>query len=251
MSGNRLYSTTVTLERPTHIRGESFRMSHQDISTQPAPGRTERVLRWATTTLKAIMIAMAILAVYSGPIVWIYSGIFCTVFAFMPTIVFRYTGLSLPVALEFLLFLSLFLHVGGGALGIYSMWGSWDIVTHFVSAFMLALVGITVVFLANEYWNFMVLTPARVVLVTMVIAMSLGFIWEGMEWTADKLFAIRAQDGAADTVLDLVMDAVGGLAAALLAVRWVGNGTLTRMTTDISKVISGDRTITDPVPLPH
>ena len=226
-------------------------MSHQDISTQPAPGRTERVLRWATTALKVIMVAMAILAVYSGPIVWIYSGIFCTVFVFMPTIVYRYTGLSLPVALEFLLFLSLFLHVGGGALGIYSMWGSWDIVTHFVSTFMLALVGITVVFLANDHLDFMVMTPARVVLVTMVIAMSLGFIWEGMEWSADRMFGIRAQDGTADTVLDLVMDAVGGMAAALLAVRWVGNGTLTRMTTDIGRVLSGDRHITDPVPLPQ
>jgi hypothetical protein len=163
----------------------------------------------------------------------------------------RYTGLSLPVALEFLLFLALFLHVGGGALGIYSMFGAWDIVTHFVSTFMLALVGMTLVYLANHHWGFMRMTPGRVVLVTMVIAMTLGFAWEGMEWAADRLFAIRAQDGISDTVMDLVMDAVGGLVAAVLAVRWVGNGTLARMTSELGQVLAIRGVASEPAPAPR
>ncbi|UCC93136.1 MAG: hypothetical protein JSW25_00195 [Thermoplasmata archaeon] len=204
---------------------------------QPVPGRYDRHLWWATTALKAVMVVLAIVAVFRGPEVWVYSGIFCAVFAFVPTVIRRATGLSMPVALEFLLFLALFLHVGGGALGIYDMFGPWDMVTHFVSTFMLALFGFTLVFIANHQWAFMTMTPGRVILVTMVIAMSLGFIWEGMEWAADKLFDIRAQDGIADTLMDLVMDAVGGLAASLLAVRWVANGTLEGMTKDLSRVL--------------
>ncbi len=184
------------------------------------------------------MVALAILAVFRGPEVWVYSGIFCAVFAFVPTILRRATGISMPITLEFLLFLALFLHVGGGALGIYDMFGPWDMVTHFVSTFMLALIGFTLFFIANHHWDLVRLTPARVVLVTMVVAMSLGLAWEGMEWAADKLFDIRAQDGIADTVMDLVMDAVGGLAAALLALRWVANGTLSRMTADLSRLIA-------------
>lgn len=205
---------------------------------QPAPGRHDRALWWATTGLKGLMVALAVLAVFRGPEVWVYSGIFCAVFAFVPTILRRATGISMPVALEFLLFLALFLHVGGGALGIYDVFGPWDMVTHFVSTFMLALIGFTLFFIADHHWDLVRLTPARVVLVTMVIAMSLGFLWEGMEWAADKLFDIRAQDGIADTLMDLVMDAVGGMAAAILAVRWVRNGTLVTMTADLSRLLA-------------
>ena len=198
-----------------------------------------------------MMVILAIKAIFSGPEVWVYSGIFCTVFVFVPTLMRRYLDISIPVALEFLLFLALFLHVGGGALGIYDMFGPWDLVTHFVSTFMLALIGITLFYMANHHWDIMRMTPARMVLVTMIIAMSLGFLWEGMEWAADRLFDIRAQDGIADTLGDLVMDAVGGLAAAMLAVRWVGNGTLDRMTTDVSRIISRDIPLADHRPVPR
>lgn len=196
------------------------------------------------------MVILAIKAVFTGKEVWIYSGIFCAAFAFAPSLVRRCTGLSLPIALEFLLFLALFLHVGGGALGIYSMFGAWDIVTHLVSTFMLALVGITLVYLANHHWGFMRMAPSMVVLTTMVIAMTLGFAWEGMEWAADRLFDIRAQDGISDTVMDLVMDAVGGLAASVLAVRWVGNGTLARMTSELGEVLSIRDSVSEPCPVP-
>jgi len=221
--------------------------------TQPRSGRTEQALRWSTTALKVMMVVLAIKAVLSGPEVWVYSGIFCTVFVFVPTLMRRYLDISMPVALEFLLFLALFLHVGGGALGIYDVFGPWDIVTHFVSTFMLALIFVTLFFVANHHWGLMRMTPARIVLVTMVIAMSLGLLWEGMEWAADKLFDIRAQDGIGDTLMDLVMDAVGGMAAALLAVRWARNGTLDRMTVHISGVSTRDTeegpfNIPDPAP---
>ncbi len=217
-----------------------FKITVESELTQPGSGRTDQALRWSTTALKAMMVVLAIKAVFSGPEVWVYSGIFCTVFVFVPTLMRRYLDLSMPVTLEFLLFLALFLHVGGGALGIYDVFGPWDMVTHFVSTFMLALIFFTLFFMANHHWGIMRMTPTRVVLVTMVIAMSLGFLWEGMEWAADKLFDIRAQDGIGDTLMDLVMDAVGGMAAALLAVRWAQNGTLARMTADISRVLNRD-----------
>lgn len=224
-------------------------ISVNDDTTQPAQGRYDVPLRWATTALKAIMVVLAIVAVFRGPEVWVYSGIFCAAFAFMPTILRRTTGLSIPVALEFLLFLALFLHVGGGALGLYNIFGTWDMLTHFVSTFMLALIGITLVYMVNNQWGSMKMTPGMVVLLTMVIAMSLGLSWEGMEWAADKMFDIRAQDGIADTLMDLVMDAVGGMAAALLAVRWVRNGTLARMTSDLMGVLSRGRSLTEPAPV--
>jgi hypothetical protein len=178
------------------------------------------------------MVALAIFAVFRGPEVWVYSGIFCAVFAFVPTLLRRYADINIPVRLEFLLFLALFLHVGGGALGLYNMFWSWDMLTHFVSTFMLALMGFVLFALVNARRVLVDLTPARIIVITMVIAMSLGLIWEGMEMAADILVDLRAADDINDTLLDLVMDAIGGLAAALLLVRWHKDGTLLRTTSE-------------------
>lgn len=182
---------------------------------------------------------MAFKAVFDGVQVWIYSGIFCIFFAMVPTLLRRYADINIPWKLEFLLFLALFLHVGGGAMGLYNVFWSWDMVTHFVSTFMLALIGFIMFFIVNERLGFLQLNARKIILITMVIAMSLGLIWEGMEIAADMLVDLRAADDINDTMLDLVMDVFGGLAAALLAVRWHRDGTLQRTSSEFGSGMDG------------
>ena len=182
---------------------------------------------------------MAFKAVYDGVQVWIYSGIFCIFFAMVPTLLRRYADINIPWKLEFLLFLALFLHVGGGALGLYNVFWTWDMVTHFMSTFMLALIGFILLFIVNERLGFLQLNARKIIIITMIIAMSLGLIWEGMEIAADMLVDLRAADDINDTLLDLVMDAAGGLAAALLAVRWHKDGTLKRTSSEFGSGLDG------------
>ena len=182
---------------------------------------------------------MAFKAVFDGVQVWIYSGIFCIFFAMVPTLLRRYADINIPWKLEFLLFLALFLHVGGGAMGLYNIFWTWDMVTHFVSTFMLALIGFFLFFIVNERLGFLQLNARKIILITMVIAMSLGLIWEGMEIAADMLVDLRAADDINDTMLDLVMDVVGGMAAALLAVRWHRDGTLQRTSSEFGSGLDG------------
>ncbi len=201
--------------------------------------RRGEIVGHVTTVLKIAIVVLALKAVFDGVEVWIYSGIFCIFFALVPTLLRRYADINIPWKLEFLLFLALFLHVGGGALGLYNVFWTWDMVTHFVSTFMLALIGFIFFVLVNERLKMIELTPAKIVIITMVIAMSLGLIWEGMEMAADALVDLRAADNIDDTLLDLVMDAVGGLAAALLAVRWHKDGTLQRTTSEFGGGLDG------------
>jgi hypothetical protein len=182
---------------------------------------------------------MAFKAVFDGVQVWIYSGIFCIFFAMVPTLLRRYADINIPWKLEFLLFLALFLHVGGGAMGLYNVFWTWDMVTHFVSTFMLALIGFILFFIVNERLGFVKLNARKIILITMIIAMSLGLIWEGMEIAADMLVDLRAADDINDTMLDLVMDVVGGMAAALLAVRWHKDGTLQRTSAEFGSGLDG------------
>lgn len=201
--------------------------------------RLAKMFGHITTILKVLIVIMAFKAVFDGVQVWIYSGIFCIFFAMVPTLLRRYADINIPWKLEFLLFLALFLHVGGGAMGLYNVFWSWDMVTHFVSTFMLALIGFIMFFIVNERLGLVQLNTRKIILLTLIIAMSLGLIWEGMEIAADMLVDLRAADDINDTMLDLVMDAVGGTVAALLAVRWHRDGTLHRMSSEFGSGLDG------------
>jgi hypothetical protein len=201
--------------------------------------RLAKMFGHITTILKVLIVIMAFKAVFDGVQVWIYSGIFCIFFAMVPTLLRRYADINIPWKLEFLLFLALFLHVGGGAMGMYNVFWTWDLVTHFVSTFMLALIGFIMFFIVNERFGLLQLNTRKIILLTLIIAMSLGLIWEGMEIAADMLVDLRAADDINDTMLDLVMDAVGGTAAALLAVRGHRDGTLQRTSSEFGSGLDG------------
>jgi hypothetical protein len=94
-------------------------------------------------------------------------------------------------------------------------------------------------FIVNERFGLLQLNTRKIILLTLIIAMSLGLIWEGMEIAADMLVDLRAADDINDTMLDLVMDAVGGTAAALLAVRGHRDGTLQRTSSEFGSGLDG------------
>lgn len=55
------------------------------------------------------------------------------------------------------------------------------------------------------------------------LGVSLGVLWEMVEWAYDGLVPNNAILGKGDTMMDLAMDALGGLVAGCLAVRMLGH----------------------------
>ena len=51
------------------------------------------------------------------------------------------------------------------------------------------------------------------------VGIALGALWEVAEWGADLVLPGNVIKGKHDTVMDLIMDTAGALAAAALAVR--------------------------------
>lgn len=180
----------------------------------------------------------AVVALIQGEMVWVVTGLFVLVFTFVPTILRRNYQISIPWLLELLIFLALFLHVIGGVFHLYGSIERWDTMTHFVSTFMLAVVGLTVIYLMHVYWDGLTMDVRAIMVFTLFIAAFLGVIWEVLEWSADQIFGTQEQHGLDDTMKDLVMDMVGAMIAAMLGAKWIMDGTLRAMTADFGDAMN-------------
>ena len=117
-------------------------------------------------------------------------------------------------------FASLFL---GEVRGYYTRFWWWDIALHAGSGFLLGIVGFLLVYLLNEIERIGVhMKPGFVAFFAFLFALGIGALWEVFEFTMDSVFGMNMQkamlgdaSGLTDTMLDLVVDAVGALVIAL------------------------------------
>lgn len=208
-----------------------------DAELQAYIKRAKRVAM-LSLALKVGIIISALIALVDGSYVWVFAGLFALVFSLLPTILRRNYQISIPWVLELLIFLALFLHVAGGVFNLYGKFHWWDTMTHFISTFMLAVVGLTVVYLMHVYWDGLKMDIRAIMIFTLFIAAFLGALWEVMEWSADQIFGTTEQHGLNDTMKDLVMDMVGAMLASMLGAKWIIDGTLRRMTADFGDALN-------------
>ena len=200
--------------------------------------RTVRRYMALDYTLKAGIVVLAMGALYQREGVWVFGGLFALAFTFVPSLLKRNYQISIPWLLELLIFWALFLHVAGGVLDLYDRFDNWDTVTHFVSAFMLGVVALTIIYLMHVYWDGLTMDVRAIMILTVVIGAFLGVIWEVIEWSTDTVFGTMEQHGLDDTMKDLVMDMVGAMLAALLGAKWIMDGTMRRMTADFGDALN-------------
>lgn len=110
-------------------------------------------------------------------------------------------------------------NAAGYLFGLYPRFAWFDEAVHAYTTFALTLV-------LSLYLYGAVLTGARshallLVLVVASVGLALGALWEVGEWGFDQLVAGDVIRGKRDTILDLVMDAGGALAAGWVAVGMV------------------------------
>lgn len=219
----------------TVTSGELEGLSGEELASYLLRARRVAMISLA---LKAGIIVAAGLALVSGSYVWVFAGLFALAFSFVPTVLRRNYRISIPWILELLIFLALFLHVIGGVFDLYDRFERWDTMTHFVSTFMLAIVGLTVIYVMHVYWEGLTMDIRAIMVFTVFIGAFLGVTWEVMEWSADQVFGTTEQHGLNDTMKDLVMDMIGAMLAAVLGAKWIVDGTLRRMTADFGRSLN-------------
>lgn len=120
-------------------------------------------------------------------------------------------------------FASLFL---GEFRSYYERFWWWDVALHTTSGLLLGLLGFLLVYALNQDKRIdMHMQAGFVALFAFTFAVTVGTLWEILEFAADQLFGMRMQkpmsgdpSGLTDTMWDLIVDALG--AAAVSGFGW-------------------------------
>ena len=149
----------------------------------------------------------------------------------LPTLLRRKWGWHIPSRMMILYVVFLYASIYLGEVrNFYYRIPHWDNILHGFSGLMLGALAFSVIQLLNQSDRIpLALSPAFVAVFTFCFAVTAGVVWELYEFAADGLLGTNMQkfgpwDGAVfegraalhDTMVDLIVDALGGLVMALV-----------------------------------
>ena len=187
---------------------------------------------WADTLQLWIAIALqlSILGVLIGALVrqnWLVGFTASIVFTltFLPAIIERHLRVHLPI--EFTVATCIFLYAAfalGEVRQFYDTVWWWDLMLHSFSALVMGLGGFLFVYVFYKTRHIRI-APSYVALVSLGFAVTLGTLWEILEFLMDQGFGLNMQrSGLVDTMTDLMVDTGGGLIAAWFGYHYVKGG---------------------------
>jgi hypothetical protein len=171
--------------------------------------------------LMQVFIAIStISALYIGDYFVAFSGVIALILTMVPYLVRRSVHIIVPWKVNFLIALSLFLHIAGYSYQWYAdLYPYYDKIAHFIASITISLLGFLTVFMLDR---FSCLRMKRWQIFFFIIMFTLAFssIWEIWEFMLDTLFgpllSKPLQQGLDDTMVDLILDLVGALIVAFL-----------------------------------
>lgn len=118
---------------------------------------------------------------------------------------------------EFGTLLAFALHVMGHTFGWYQHFRWYDTLLHFSVPLVCVLILYALSQATNWVWNWRKVTPFEVGLYLFAMSVTLGTLWEILEFLTDQGLGTREQDDLFDTMIDLVMDVFGAFLGAAVA----------------------------------
>jgi hypothetical protein len=179
----------------------------------------QRIHRRVTISLQVLLLVGLAFEVWQAQ--WLNAAATAgiSILTLLPVVLGRAYDVFIPPELEALaalfVFAALFL---GEVRGYYVRFWWWDAALHSASGFLLGILGFLLVHVLNEKEDLEVhMKPGFVALFAFMFALGLGALWEIFEFAMDGLFGLNMQkSGLVDTMWDLIVDAAGALAIALL-----------------------------------
>jgi len=180
-------------------------------------------LKLLSRGMQAAMLGILLAGLVTLNFTWIPAAALALLVTEVPSILRRDLSLVLPAELNFLIVLTLFLHVIGGFSGFYDTVVWWDHVTHAMSASLVAALGFIVVVAIDKYTDKIDLPRHFVAFFIVMFTMAVGVIWEVSEFAMDGLLDSRMQYGPSpdDTMHDLLFDGFGGFIVAALGAHYL------------------------------
>ncbi|MBR9676321.1 hypothetical protein GOV05_04905 [Candidatus Woesearchaeota archaeon] len=175
--------------------------------------------------VKLSIIGVLIPSIFRGQWLLVFLSSLFLLISFIPTIVQKKFNIFLPA--EFGIIISLFLYatfILGELQKYYLKYWWWDIFLHSFSAFILGLIGFTIMY-AFHYVEKISISPWLSALFSFNFAIAIGVIWEIFEFVMDQALGLNMQrSGVVDTMTDLIVDSLGALLAAVIGFFYLKGG---------------------------
>ena len=153
-------------------------------------GKNKKATATVYFVLRFLVIVTMVLQFIEGN----YENVFmCTltlILFLIPIIIERKLNIKLPNTLEIIIFLFIFsAQILGEVQNFYGIFKYWDTILHTINGFLCAAIGFSMIDILNRSTKFhKMLTPAFVALVAFCFSMTVGVLWEFIEYGMDKTF---------------------------------------------------------------
>lgn len=158
--------------------------------------------------LRSLVILCMFLQIIHGDIQNAFLCLLSLVLLLLPIIVQRKFSVTLPNALEIMIYLFIFsAEILGEINNFYHLIPYWDTILHTINGFLATAVGFSLIDLLNKNSKKISLSPVYLCLVAFCFSMTIGVFWEFFEYTADKFLLFDMQkDEFLDTISTVTLD---------------------------------------------
>ena len=153
-------------------------------------GKNKKATAIVYFILRFLVIVTMILQFLKGNYENVFMCALTLVLFLIPIIIERKLNIKLPNTLEIIIFLFIFsAEILGEVQNFYGIFKHWDTILHTLNGFLCAAIGFSMIDILNRNDKFHKrLTPVFVALVAFCFSMTVGVLWEFIEYGMDKTF---------------------------------------------------------------
>ena len=175
-------------------------------------GKNKKATATVYFVLRILVIVTMVLQFIEGNYENVFMCALTLVLFLIPIIIERKLNIKLPNTLEIIIFLFIFsAEILGEVQNFYGIFKYWDSILHTINGFLCAAIGFSMIDILNRSTKFhKMLTPAFVALVAFCFSMTVGVLWEFIEYGMDKTFNTDMQkDRIVTTVSSTLLNKEG------------------------------------------
>ena len=178
------------------------------VKTMNAKGR---VTRGIYITLRILTVMSAVASLLLGQYNQFVLAVFTLLLFTLPDIIQKRFAVRLPSTLESIIYCFIFAaEVLGEINNFYGLIPGWDTMLHTINGFLCAAIGFAVVYMLNRNSRHLHLSPLYLALTAFCFSMTVGVLWEFIEYFGDQFFPVDMQkDTIVTTVKSILINPTG------------------------------------------
>jgi len=202
--------------------------------------RAQKINFYITLFVRISLIIAIPIAFWEQNWIFIFLSFLTFVLTFLPTIIERTYKVKIPSEIN--LIIVLFIYAGiflGGVREFYHIFWWWDSLLHLLAGIGLGFAGFLVLYILDKSGKIKA-SPLTIALFAFCFALAMGTVWEIFEFSVDQILGYDMQRARwtideikefgssriaiMDTMVDLILDAVGALIASIAGYFYLKTG---------------------------